>query len=83
MSNGKRFPRLGNDPYIITEGETWEPGYFVGADEALEISLMESDTISDDDLIGTFKYDPNNDVCRFSENFRGDSSNYSVVFEFR
>lgn len=80
FSNGERHPE---GTKAIQSGKTWEPHYFTSAAEELSVSLMESDMLGDDDVIGTFKITPDNAYGRFTERMVGDFSSYIVIFEVR
>ena len=80
FSSGERHPE---GTHTIRSGETWEPHYFMSAAKEISVSLMESDMLGTDDVIGTFKITPDNAYGRFTERMVGDFSSYVVIFEVR
>jgi len=64
-------------------GDSWNPRFGVRLLKSGSISLLESDSFSFDDHIGTFKYDPSRKIGRYVETMNGDGGEYEVTIEVK
>jgi len=80
FGNGERFPSSGSQ--VIREGQTWMPDIVVDATMAGSARLFEDDTLTGDDLIGTFNYN-GGEVGVYTQTMTGGLSKYELEWEVR
>ena len=83
LSNGERLPFDSRKIRQMKAGDIWKPHFFTSAVDNGSISLMESDSITDDDQIGIFHYDYTKGIGRHVEIMAGDGGVYEVIIEVR
>jgi hypothetical protein len=79
FSDGTRFPA--ND-HVIRSGETWRPPVVLDATTSGSVQLYEADSLTSDDLIGTFNYNRSQEGT-YRQVMTGDSSRYELVWAVR
>ena len=77
FSDCTRYP---DEDYIIMSGETWLPeGVVRDTTIAGSVSLFESDSLSSDDLIGTYEYN-RTQAGTYTQTMTGDGSQYELIW---
>lgn len=74
----KKYPTQGK-AYAMKAGDVWSPDLSTNAEKKGIIQILEFDSNSGHDLIGTFSFD-NNAVGTYNEKMVGDGSIYEVEF---
>jgi hypothetical protein len=79
FSDGSRFPA---ESHVIRTGDVWRPSIVLDATKSGSVQLFEADSITSDDLIGTFNYN-RNESGTYRQTMTGDGSRYELIWVVR